>query len=69
MEQPLFDDLVAALQEAIAHEKGNVQLKSDTITIPDDEVAMDQLIFRKISSLSTPDKQKIMQYANELSLL
>ena len=38
MDKELFDDLVSALHEAIEYEKGNVQLKTTTIEIPDEEI-------------------------------
>jgi hypothetical protein len=35
MEKELFDDLVEALNESIEYEKGNIQLKTTTLEIPD----------------------------------
>ena len=38
MEKKLFNDLVAACHEAIEHERGNIKLNSNTVTIADDEL-------------------------------
>ena len=69
MEKSLFDDLVAACNEAIEYEKGNIQLKSRTLTIPDDEVVSAQLLFRKIEKLSESKRQKAMRYIDELAAI
>jgi hypothetical protein len=37
MEKALFDDLVTALNESIEYEKGNIQLKTTIVQIPDEE--------------------------------
>ena len=66
MEKELFDDLIAACNEAIEHERGNITLQSNIVTIPDEEIEMDQLLFRKITKLSKSNKQKAMIYVNEL---
>jgi hypothetical protein len=42
MEKELFDDLVAALHESIAYEKGDIQLKTTTLEIPDAEIEKNQ---------------------------
>jgi len=66
MDKELFDDLIAACEEAIEHEKGNIRLKSNIVSIPDEEIEMHQLLFHKVSSLSQPDKQRLIEYADEL---
>ena len=38
MENELFDDLITALNESIAHEHGNIQLKTTTLEIADEEI-------------------------------
>jgi len=38
MEKELFDDLITALNEAIAYEKGTLQLKTTTLTLAEDEM-------------------------------
>jgi len=66
MSKDLFDDLVAACHEAIEHERGNIKLKSNIVSVSDDELEINQLIFHKIAGLSKPDKQRIVRYADEL---
>ena len=66
MEKNLFDDLIAACHEAIEHEKGNIKLKSNIITIPDEEIEAAQLLYRKIEGLPDAKKQKAMKYIDDL---
>ena len=66
MEENLFNDLVAAFNEAIEHDMGNIKLNSNVVTIPDDELEIDQFLFGQISRMSKPDKQKVIQYAESL---
>ena len=47
MEKELFDDLVSALNEAIEFEKGNIQLKTTILEIPDEVIERNQLFFSK----------------------
>jgi len=66
MDKELFDDLVAACHEAIEHERGNIQLKSNTVTISNEEIELHQLIHHKISGLSRPNKQRVVGYVDGL---
>ncbi|MCL2197484.1 MAG: hypothetical protein FWB80_01035 [Defluviitaleaceae bacterium] len=66
MRKELFDELVAACNEAIEHERGNIKLESNTVTIPDDEIEISQLFFQKFSNLSQPNRKKVNQYIDEL---
>ena len=66
MEKELFNDLVAACNEIIEHQRGNIKLNSYFATIPDDELELEQIISVQLSKLSKENKQKIMRYANEL---
>ena len=38
MEKELFNDLIASCNEAIEHSKENITLRSNAITIPDDDI-------------------------------
>ena len=69
MKNDLFNELVAACHEAIEYEKGNIQLESRTVTIPDDEVEFAQLLYRKIEKLSESKRQKAMRYIDELAAI
>ena len=66
MEKELFDELIAACNEAIEHEKGNITLNTNTITLTDEEIETSQLLHRKFSMLPENGKQKAMEYLDEL---
>ena len=66
MEKELFDDLVLAFNEAIEYEKGNIQLKTTALEIPDEEIERSQLFYFAFERLPEPSKQKAIQYVNEL---
>jgi hypothetical protein len=51
MDKGLFDDLIKSCQEVIAYQNGQLQLKTTTIEIPDEEIEASQLLFRKIGKL------------------
>jgi hypothetical protein len=51
-----------ALHEVEEYKKGNIKLKSHTLTIPDDEISF----YNVYTKLSESNKQKAMQYVNEL---
>ena len=67
MDKDLFDELIAACNDAIEYEKGNIQLRSRTVTIPDDEIESAQMLYRKIERLPEPARQKAMRYIDELA--
>ena len=67
MDKDLFDDLIAACKDAIEYEKGNIQLKSRILTIPDDEIESAQMLYRKIERLPESARQKAMRYIDELA--
>ena len=69
MDKDLFDELVAACHEAIAYEKGNIELKSRTVTMPDEELESAQLLYRKIERLPESKRQKAMLYIDELAAM
>jgi len=58
MDKELFDDLVLSLNEAVEYEKGNINLKTTVIEIPDEEI----LFYHIYNKLSEPNKQKAMNY-------
>ena len=67
MEKVLFDDLIQSLDEAVSYSKGDITKgRSKTVTIPDDEVEMDQLIFQQLVKLSIENKVKVIRYASDL---
>jgi len=66
MEKELFDDLILALNEAIEHEKGKIQLKTTTVEIPDDEMERAQLFYQNFDRLPEPYKQQAIKYVDSL---
>jgi len=62
----VFDDIMTGLHEIEEHEKGNITLRSDSITLPDEDVDNDRLLWIKISELSKAKKQKVVMYVDEL---
>ena len=62
----VFDDIMEGLHEIEEYQKGNIKLRSHTVSIPDEELEIHQLLFHKVSGLSKPDKQRLVQYADEL---
>ena len=66
MDKELFDDLIASCNEVLAYKRGELQLKTTTLEVPDDEMEQSQLLFQKIERLPEPDKQKAIRYIDEL---
>ena len=66
MDKELFDQLITACNEAIEYERGNLQLSSRTVTIPDDELEESQQLYRNIKRLPRHNRAKVIQYINEL---
>ena len=68
MEDKLFNDMILSLNEAVEYAKGDkTKGRSTIVTISDEEIEMEQVIFHKIRKLSKQDKQRAMQYVDELS--
>jgi len=66
MDEKLFDDLIESCKEAIEYKKGNLQLKTTVLEIPDDEIERSQLFYQKFERLPEGSKQKAIQYVDEL---
>ena len=66
MNKDLFNDLITSCQEVIEYQRGQKQLKTTTIEIPDAEIEKSQLLFQKIENLSDSCKDKVIQYVDEL---
>jgi len=66
MDKNLFDDLMASCSEVLAYRRGEIQLKTTTLEIPDDELEPAQLLFQKIEQLPESAKQKAIQYVDQL---
>ena len=67
MEKGLFDELIQSLNEAVSYASGDTSKgRSKIVTIADDELEIDKIIFQQLSKLSTENKVKIIKYANDL---
>jgi len=66
MEKKLFDDLVAAFNESIEYEKGNIQLKTTIIEISDEEIERNQRFYQNFDKLSEPYKLQAIRYVDDL---
>jgi hypothetical protein len=66
MDKELFDDLITSCNEAIEYKRGNINLKTTILDVPDEEVEFNQVFFQNLEKLSDQNKQKAMQYVNKL---
>jgi len=62
----VFDDIMQGLHEIEEYQKGNIELKSNFVTTPEDEIEINQLLFHKFSELSKLNKQRVVMYVDEL---
>ena len=58
----VHDDTLQGLHEALEYAKGNIQLKSTVVEIPDAEIKF----FDIYSKLSDANKKKVFDYADAL---
>ena len=58
----IHDDTIQGLHEALEYARGNLQLKTTTIEVPDEEIRF----YTIYGKLSETNKKKLMNYANEL---
>ena len=69
MDKDLFNDLIASCKEVIEHKKGNLNLKTTTLEISDDEIEPSFLLFHKIENLSGQKKQRALAFVDELLMV
>ena len=63
----VHEDTLLGLNEALEFVKGDkTKARSTVVTIAEDETEIEQVIFQKIKKLSKPNKQRTMQYVDEL---
>ena len=55
-------DTLQGLQEALEYTRGNIQLKTTLVEVPDEEIKF----YGIYSKLSETNKMKLMNYANDL---
>jgi len=66
MDKKLFDELIESCKESIEYQKGNIQLKTTVLEIPDHEIEKSQVFYQSFEQLSDHSKEKAIQYVNEL---
>ena len=58
----VHEDTIQGLQEALDYVRGNLELKTTTIEVPDEEIRF----YSIYGKLSESNKKKLMNYANDL---
>ena len=66
MDKNLFDDLIVSCEEIIEYKKGNIQLKTTTLELPDEDIEKNQLFYDNFNKLPESSKEKAIRYVNEL---
>ena len=66
MRKELFNDLVSAFEEAIAYERGEIELDTNLAEIPDEELEMEQAISQVVSRLPMESKIIALRQLEEL---
>ena len=67
MEKVLFDDLIQSLNEAVSYANGDTSKgRSKIVTVTDDEIEMNRVLYQQLTKLSTENKAKLIRYANDL---
>ena len=63
----VHEDTLQGLKEALAYVKGDsTKARSVTVTLPEGMSETNQLLFQKITSLSEPNRQRVIKYVDEL---
>ena len=66
MEKDLFDNLMQGLNEALEYAKGDTSKGRSVIIETDEETEIGQLFFQKFDKLPLPEKEKAVQYVDQL---
>ena len=61
----VHDDTLQGLRETLEYARGNIQLKTTVVEVPDEEIKF----YGIYGKLSETNKIKLMNYANDLSLM
>ena len=64
--QSVFEDLMEALREVEEYQKGNITLRSNVVTVSDEEIEANQLLYQKIQKLPSAKKDRAVRYVDEL---
>ena len=62
----VFKDTMQGLQEVLAHARGEIKLKTYTVTVDDEEVERTHAFLQDFYSLSETSKVKAIKYVTEL---
>ena len=64
----VFEDTMQGLQEALAHARGEIQLRTFTVTIDDEEIIRNHAFIQDFYRLPESSKVKAIEYVRELAL-
>ena len=64
----VFEDTMQGLQEALAHAMGEIQLRTFTVTIDDEEIIRNHTFMQDFYKLPESSKVKVIEYVRELAL-
>ena len=64
----VFEDTMQGLQEALAHARGEVQLRTFTVTVDDEEIIRNHAFMQDFYRLPESSKVKVIEYVRELAL-
>jgi len=64
----MFEDMIQGLQEALAHAKGEIQLRTFTVTVDDEEIIRNHTFIQDFYRLPESSKVKAIEYVRELAL-
>jgi len=64
----VFEDTMQGLQEALAHARGEIQLRTFTVIIDDEEIIRNHAFMQDFYKLPESSKMKAIEYVRELAL-
>jgi len=64
----VFEDTMQGLQEALAHARGEIQLRTSTVTVDDEEIIRNHTFIQDFYKLPESSKVKAIEYVRELAL-
>jgi sulfatase maturation enzyme AslB (radical SAM superfamily) len=68
MSNKVFDDTMQGLQEALAYAKGEIELRTFTVTVDDEEIERNHTFIQDFYKLPETSKVKAIEYVRELAL-
>jgi len=64
----VFEDTMQGLHEALAHAKGEIELRTFTVTVDDEEIIRNHTFMQEFYRLPESSKVKAIEYVRELAL-